>query len=88
MMNPTKFDSPHLDPPSSRYKFLKHAFKSMKTNKKSITTQTDRWGPLVSRTHVSAIPEQRRCSGQCYLADGEITGDDSDTNVFPVIFRT
>ena len=88
MMNPTKFGSPHLDTSSSRYEFLKHAFKFVKTNKKSITTQTDRWGPLVSRTQVSTIPEQRRCSGQCYLADGEITGDDSDTNVFPVIFRT
>ena len=87
-MNPTKFDSPYLDTPSYRYEFEKHAFKSMKTNKKSITTQTNRWGPLVSRTHMSAIPEQRRCSGQCYLTDGEITGNDSDTNMFPMISRT
>ena len=50
-----KFGSPKLDTPSLRYEFLKHAFKSVKTNKKSITTQTDRWGPLVSRTHASAI---------------------------------
>ena len=34
MMNPTKFGSPYLDTPNSRYEFLKHAFKSMKTNQK------------------------------------------------------
>ena len=39
-------------------------------------------GPLVSRTHTSATPEQRRCSSQPYLAGGEITGDDCDTNMF------
>ena len=33
MMNPTKFGSLDLDTPSSRYEFLNHAFKSMKTNK-------------------------------------------------------
>ena len=88
MMNLTKFGSLNWDTPSSRYEFLKHAFKFVKTNKKSITTQTDRWGPLVSRTQVSTIPEQRRCSGQCYLADGKITGDDNDNKVFPVISCT
>ena len=31
-MNPTKFGSPNLDIPSSSYKFLKFAFKSMKIN--------------------------------------------------------
>ena len=82
MMNPTKFCSPYLDTPSSRYEFLKHAFKYMKTNKKSITTQTDRWGPLVNRTHTSVTPEQRRCFNQPYLASNEITGDNCDTNVF------
>ena len=87
-MNLTKLGSFNLDTPSSRYEFLKHAFKSMKTNKKSIATQTDRWGTLVSRTHVSVILEQRRCSDQRYLTSGEITGDDSDTNVFPVISST
>ena len=30
MINSTKFGSPHLDTPSSRYEFLKHAFKSVK----------------------------------------------------------
>ena len=49
---------------------------------------TDRWGPLVSRTHASATPEQRRCSGQCYIIGSEIIGDDGDTNMFPVIPHT
>ena len=35
MMNPAKFGSPHLDTPSSRYKFLKFAFKSVKINKEN-----------------------------------------------------
>ena len=44
---------------------------------------TDRWGPLVSRTHTTVIQKQRRCSGQPYLTDGKITCDDGDTKVFP-----
>ena len=58
MMNPTKFGSTHLDAPSSRYEFLKHAFKSVKTNKKSKNTQrlTDgahgQRDPLVSETEI------------------------------------
>ena len=83
MMKPTKFGSLHLDTPSSRYEFLKLVLKSMKNKKININTQTDRWGPLVSRTHASAIQKQRRCSGQPYLTSGEITGDDGDTKVFP-----
>ena len=55
----------------------------MKNKKIKTNIVTDRWGPLVSRTHASAIQKQRRCSGQPYLAGGEITGDDDDTNVFP-----
>ena len=82
MMNQTKFSSPHLDTPSSRYEFLKLEFKSMKNKKNQHNTATDRWGLLVSRTHASVIPEQRRCSGQPYLTGGEITDDDGDTNVF------
>ena len=39
MMNPTKFGSPKMDIYNSTYEFLKHAFKSMKTNKKSKNTQ-------------------------------------------------
>ena len=34
MRNPTKFGSPKLDTPSSRYEFLKYAFKSRKINQK------------------------------------------------------
>ena len=35
MMNPAKFGSPHLCTPSSSYKSLKFAFKSMKINKEN-----------------------------------------------------
>ena len=35
IMNPTKFRSPHLDTPNSRYKFLKFAFKYVKINKEN-----------------------------------------------------
>ena len=34
-MNPAKFVLPHLDTPSSRYKYLKFAFKYVKTNKEN-----------------------------------------------------
>ena len=44
-------------------------------------------GPLVSRTHASAIQKQRRCSDQPYLTGNENTGDDGDTNVFPTTTR-
>ena len=83
MMNPTKFGSPKMDIYNSTYEFLKHAFKFVKTNKNSKNTQTARWGPQVSRTHASVIPEQGRCSVQPYLASGEITSDDGDTYVLP-----
>ena len=52
MMNPTKFGSLNLDTPSSRYEFLKHVFKSVKKIRKTKNTQTDRWGPLVSKTEI------------------------------------
>ena len=87
MMNPTKFGSPHLDVYNSTYEFLKHTFKSMKTITNPRHTVTNRWGPLVSRTHASAIQKQRRCSGQPYLAGDEITGDDGDTIMFPTPSR-
>ena len=56
MMNPKTIGSLNLDTLSSRYEFLKHVFKSMKTNKKIKDTlrMTDgarsRWGSLVSKT--------------------------------------
>ena len=37
MMNLTKFGSLNLDIPSSRYEFLKFAFKSMKINQENIS---------------------------------------------------
>ena len=57
-MNPTKFGSLNLDTPSSRYEFLKHVFKYVKTNKKIKDTLrlTDgargQWGLLVSETKI------------------------------------
>ena len=54
MINPTKFGPLNLDTPSFRYEFLKHVFKSMKTNKKikELLRLTDgahgQRGPLVS----------------------------------------
>ena len=56
MINPTNFGSLNLDTSSSRYEFLKHVFKSVKTNKKikeslRLTDGTrGQWGPLVSET--------------------------------------
>ena len=58
MKNPTKIGSLNLDTPSSRYEFLKHVFKSMKTNKKikESLRLTDgargQRGPLVSETKI------------------------------------
>ena len=45
MMNPTKFGSPHLDTPSSRYNFLMFAFKYVKINKENqIPNRTQQLG--------------------------------------------
>ena len=87
MMNPTKFGSLHLDTRSPRYEFLKLVFKFVKNKKIKTSTQTDKWGPLISRTHASVTLEQGRCFGQPYLTGGEINGDDGDTNVFPTTRR-
>ena len=57
-MNPTKFGSLKLDTPSSRYEFLKHVFKYVKTNKKikeSLRLTHGARGqqdPLVSETEI------------------------------------
>ena len=72
-----------MDIYNSTYEFLKHTFKSVKTIRNPRHTVTDRWGPLVSRTHPSVTPEHRRCSIQRYLTSGEIIGDDGDTYMFP-----
>ena len=72
-MNPTKFGSPKLDIYNSTYEFLKHAFKSVKRNKKLKNTQR-----LTDGARWSVIPRHGRRSGQPYLA-----GDKGDTNMFP-----
>ena len=82
MMNPTKFGSLHLDTRSPRYEFLKLVFKFVKNKKIKTSTQTDKWGPLVNRTHASVTPGSGRRSAQPYL-----TSDDGDTNVFPTTRR-
>ena len=43
MMNLTKFGSPHLDTPSSRYEFLKLVTKSVKKLIKKIKVQIERY---------------------------------------------
>ena len=82
MRNPSKFVSPKLDTPSSRYEFLKLVFKSVKHKKNQYNTVPDRWGPLVSRTHASATPGLGKCSGEPNL-----TSNDGNTNVFPTTSR-
>ena len=82
-MKPIKFGSPHLDTPNSRYEFLKFAFKSVKINPENqIQNLTDSWGP-----HVSDIEQRRGLIGE-ELIDGEVTGDEVGTNMFPDLFRT
>ena len=54
MMNPIKFASHNLDIPSSRYEFLKHVFKSVKTNKKIKESLR-----LKDGARLSAKPKQR-----------------------------
>ena len=55
-VKPTKFGSPYLDTPSSRYEFLKHAFNSAKINQKIKTSHRltaearGQWDPPVSET--------------------------------------
>ena len=78
MMNLTKFGSPKMDIYNSTYEFWKHAFKSVKTNKKSKNAQR-----LTDGARWSVTPGQGRHSGQPYLTSGEITGDEGDTNMFP-----
>ena len=55
MMNPTKFGSPKLDTPNSRYKFWKFAFKSMKINKENqISNRAQQLG-APSPVHLEAL---------------------------------
>ena len=54
MRNRTKFGSLNLDTPNSRYEFLKHIFKSAKTNKKIKESLR-----LTDGARLSAKPNQR-----------------------------
>ena len=75
MMNPTKFGSLNLDIPSSSYKFLKFAFKSVKINQEKHFKYC-----LTAGTHGSTGPtrqrhrEQGRGLTDSKLVDGEVTG--------------
>ena len=73
-MNPTKFGSPHLDTPSSRYNFCKLVTKSVKKiNKENqISTQALQLGApdvytplrLMTRPHGSTDPTCQRGQGR------------------------
>ena len=71
MMNPK---TPHLDTPSSRYEFLKHAFKSRKINQKIKTSHRltaearGQWDPPVSETKTGDDADRQE------LADGDVSG--------------
>ena len=74
MRNPTKFGSLNLYISSSRYKFLKLVFKSMKINKKFKATLRLTDGARGQRDPPVSEPEQWRC----------LTGDSSPTVRSPV----
>jgi len=88
-MNLTKFGSPHLDTPTSRYEFLKFAFKTVKTNQEKHSKYR-----LTTGTRGSMGPTRQRHTEQEHgligekLADGEVTGDEVGINVFTILFRT
>ena len=74
MMNPTKFGSPHLDTPSSRYEFLKFITKFLKNiNKENqISNRALQLGApgvytplrLTTRTHGSTDTTRQQGSGR------------------------
>ena len=84
MMNPTKFGSLNLDIPSSSYKFLKFAFKSVKINQEKHFKYC-----LTAGTHGSTGPtrqrhrEQGRGLTDSKLVDGEFTDGEVTGVVFP-----
>ena len=87
-MNSTKFGSPHLDTPSSRYNFCKFAFKSVKINQekhfkyRSIAGTHGSMGP----TRQQHTEQGRGLTGE-KLTDGEVTGGSVTTDVFPNSIR-
>ena len=100
MMNPTKFGSPHLDTPSSRYNFCNLATKSVKIYKEnkihsgSATgytrsihpTVTNVWAPKVNQPHMSVRTRQGVGFDRRELTVDEVTGDEVTTDVFPPRF--
>ena len=88
-MNPTKFGSPHLDTPNSRYNFCKFTFKSVKINQEKHFKNQQTAG-----TRGSTGPTHQRHTEQGHglteekLADGEVTGGSITTDVFPNSTRT
>ena len=82
MMNPIKFASHNLDIPSSRYEFLKHVFKSVKTNKKNQRTDRLTDGAAMNRACSLVRPAQGTAFDRRELADGEVSGDEVTSVVF------
>ena len=94
-MNPTKFGSPHLDTPNSRYDFCKFATKSMKTNKENHSKIRNilhtpglythcgwQQGPTVNVTPCDRHIEQGHGLTGDKLIDGVVTGI-----LFPTLLR-
>ena len=88
-MNLTKFGSPHLDTPSSRYEILKCVTKSVKINQEKHFKYR-----LTARTRGSTGPmrqqhtEQGRCLTGEKLTNDEVTGGSVTTDVFLNSTRT
>ena len=87
MMNPTKFGSPKLDNPSSRYQFLKFAFKSMKINQKNHFNSNLQLGSTVNGSHPSARPAQSMAFDRQELIVDKVTGDEVFTVGLPTTPR-
>jgi len=82
-MNPTKFGSPKLDNPSSRYQFLKFAFKSMKINQENHFNSDWQLGPAVNGSHMLARPAQSMAFDRQELADGEVSSKTTTSIMLP-----
>ena len=102
-VKPTKFGSPYLDTPNSRYEFLKFAFKSMKKIIKKIKFQigatarctrcihpatTDDRAPRSTQPHATERQRQGLTLTGEKLTDGKVTSGSVTTDVFPNSTRT
>ena len=68
MINLTKFSSPNLDTPNSRYKFFKFAFKYVKINKENqISNRAQQLG-APSSVHPEALTVGARKSTQLHMS--------------------